>query len=345
LFYRSVLPVAVISLSIPVSLVIVFAFMYFAGFPVDIMSGSGLALAAGMVVDNSVLVTEAAFGGKRFTPSGLPEAVKSLLPAMFGSTATTCAVFLPIVFGDIAARRMYGGMAFTITAALGVSLLIAVVLVPSLYAEASEHGPVRMDINVLKTERPQAFMRRVSDAMTAIETKAGKWYERKLLRNLADSRTLTYSIIVFALAAVFSFVMLKSDLIDPMGSRALYAHIEFPTGTSVQAANGPVMEAEKYLHAAGIADTISSRVEKSRGTLSINLKNPGLSYGQRHSLKTRIRDDLNRILRPHNGYAFIFEAEDASSRELDIYFLGDDDNRLRAIARSAARARYSRFRE
>ncbi len=338
LFYRSILPVAVISLSIPVSLIIVFAFMYFAGFPVDIMSGTGLALAAGMVVDNSVLVTETIFGGKRFDPRIIPKAVRSLLPAMFGSTATTCVVFLPIVFSDIMMRRMYGGMAFTITTALGASLLIAVVLVPSLYAEAYDRGLIGMEMRAPKTGRSQTFIQSLSKLMLSIERKAGKWYERTLVRSLENSRTAIYFIILFALLSALSFAMLKSDLIDPTGSSALYAYIEFPTGTSIQAANGPVMEAERYLYDAGIADKISSKVEKSRGTLAIHLKNPGLSFEQRLALKKRIRDDLNRILRPHDGFAFIVEAEDDSSRELDIYFLGDDDIRLRTIARSSARA-------
>jgi HAE1 family hydrophobic/amphiphilic exporter-1 len=274
LFYRSALPAAVVSLSIPVSLTIVFAFMYFAGIPVDIMTGTGLALSAGMVVDNSVLVTETIYGGKQFSPCIIPEAMRSILPAMFASTSTSCIVFLPILFSDIIVRRMYGAIAFTITVALGSSLLVAVVLVPALYAEAQARGPAGKDMHSPIMKRARPWVRGISDAMTALEKKLRTWYERALAGSLAGSRMITCFLLLFALLSVFSFAVLKSDVTGPMGSRALYAYLEFPMGTSIQATNGPVLEAEKHLLAAGISDTISSKVEKSRGTLTINLKTP-----------------------------------------------------------------------
>ena len=139
LFYRNFTRALIISLSIPFSIITVFACMYFAKIPIDVISLSGLALAAGMVVDNSILIMES-IGRRGLDPESVHKGIREVTTAIAASTATTVAVFFPIVFGDEMTRRMYSGMAFTVSSALVISFFVAIIFIPVLHLDLSKHA-------------------------------------------------------------------------------------------------------------------------------------------------------------------------------------------------------------
>ncbi len=134
-FLRNVRAAAVVALGIPVSVIVTFTVMYFADVTLNVISMAGLALAIGMLVDNSIVVLENIYRHhemgkepKRAAVDGAGEVVM----AITASTLTTIAVFAPVLFVEGIAGVMFRDMAITICFSLTASLLVAVTLVPML---------------------------------------------------------------------------------------------------------------------------------------------------------------------------------------------------------------------
>ncbi len=128
---------AIVALSLPVSLVATFFFMDQLGLSLNLMSLSGLALATGMVVDDSIVVLEniarLRAGGASILDAAVHGAAEVGM-AVTASTLTTVAVFFPLVFVQGVAGQLFRDQALTVTFAMLVSLLVAMSLIPMLAA-------------------------------------------------------------------------------------------------------------------------------------------------------------------------------------------------------------------
>ncbi|MFZ7094661.1 efflux RND transporter permease subunit [Luteimonas dalianensis] len=135
LFLRSGWSTLVVGLSLPISIITTFFFMDQMGLSLNVMSLSGLALAAGLVVDDSIVVLESIAKARERGLGILAAAIEGTREvgmAVVASTLTIIAVFLPLVFVDGIAGQLFGDQALTIAIAVGVSLLVAVTLIPML---------------------------------------------------------------------------------------------------------------------------------------------------------------------------------------------------------------------
>jgi HAE1 family hydrophobic/amphiphilic exporter-1 len=133
----------VISLSLPVSIITTFFFMGQAGLSLNVMSLGGLALATGMVVDDSIVVLEN-IAKKREHGMGVFEAAvagaKEVGMAVTASTLTTVAVFFPLVFVEGVAGQLFRDQALTVSIAMIISLLVAMTLIPMLASIKGKRG-------------------------------------------------------------------------------------------------------------------------------------------------------------------------------------------------------------
>jgi hydrophobic/amphiphilic exporter-1 (mainly G- bacteria), HAE1 family len=144
LFLRDFRATAVISVAIPVSVAATFAPMNLAGLSLNIMSLGGLALGVGMLVDSGIVVVESiARCREEGDPLGraVVRGTTEVGTAVVASTLTTVAVFLPMVlFGEGVAGQVFGDLAMTVIFSLMASLLVAVFLVPALFAKVGGLG-------------------------------------------------------------------------------------------------------------------------------------------------------------------------------------------------------------
>lgn len=134
-FLRDIKPTIIVGLAIPISVVAAFLLMFLSDISLNIISMGGLALAIGMLVDNSVVVIENIYRLLAEGKSKIEAAVlgsKEVGGAIAASTITTAAVFLPIFFIEGLVADIFIPMALTIVYALGASLVIALSMVPSM---------------------------------------------------------------------------------------------------------------------------------------------------------------------------------------------------------------------
>ncbi|HEU4665720.1 MAG TPA: efflux RND transporter permease subunit [Dokdonella sp.] len=134
-FLRDSWSTFIISLSLPVSLIATFFFMDQLHLSLNVMSLGGLALATGMVVDDSIVVLENIARLREKGASILEAAVRGTAEvgmAVTASTLTTVAVFFPLVFVQGVAGQLFRDQALTITFAMLTSLVVAMTLIPML---------------------------------------------------------------------------------------------------------------------------------------------------------------------------------------------------------------------
>ncbi|KGM56360.1 acriflavin resistance protein [Lysobacter daejeonensis GH1-9] len=135
LFLRDGWSTFVISLSLPVSIVATFFFMGQFGLGLNVMSLGGLALATGLVVDDSIVVLES-IAKARERGLGILEAAiigtREVGMAVVASTLTTIAVFLPLVFVEGIAGQLFRDQALTVAIAIAISLVVSMTLIPML---------------------------------------------------------------------------------------------------------------------------------------------------------------------------------------------------------------------
>ena len=135
-FLRRVGTTLIVAVSIPVSIIATFNLMFFSGLTINILTLGGLALGAGMLVDNAIVVIESIFRNQERGLSVRDAAVtgtSEVAGAVSASTLTTIVVFLPIVYLHGATGELFKDEAWTVTFSLVSSLLVAILVIPTLY--------------------------------------------------------------------------------------------------------------------------------------------------------------------------------------------------------------------
>lgn len=138
LFLRKIRATLTVALAIPVCLICSFLLMHLAGRTLNVISMAGLAFAVGMVLDASIVVIENII---RLREQGVPaekaseQGALQVSGALIASTATTVAIFLPIVFLEGEAGQLFADLALTITASICLSFLVAMTVMPTFARE------------------------------------------------------------------------------------------------------------------------------------------------------------------------------------------------------------------
>lgn len=124
-----------LSAAIPVSLLFAFNALYLHGISLNIMTMGGLALGLGLIVDNGIVVVESIFAEikKENSLNSILKGVKKVSRAITGSTLTTIAIFLPIIYVKGYAAVLFKQQALTISYMLLISLFAAIFLIPASY--------------------------------------------------------------------------------------------------------------------------------------------------------------------------------------------------------------------
>ncbi|VAW33365.1 Acriflavin resistance protein [hydrothermal vent metagenome] len=133
-FLKRAIPALIVAIAIPICLLASFIAMDILGRSLNIISLAGLAFATGMVLDAAIVVLENIV---RQREKGLTATAASLLgttqvwAALLASTATTVAIFLPIIFLQDESGQLFADLAVTISVSIVVSLIVAVTVLPA----------------------------------------------------------------------------------------------------------------------------------------------------------------------------------------------------------------------
>lgn len=263
----------VIAVSLPVSIVATFFFMQQVGLSLNVMSLGGLALATGMVVDDSIVVLEsiakARERGLGIIESAIVGASEVRL-AVVASTLTTVAVFFPLVFVEGVAGQLFGDQALTVSIAIIISTIVAMALVPMLASLRSRpplaypedqaeldvaHGRIarlRLALSRGLLRFARLLGRWVGGSLSAIGRvllKPYDWLEVAYARALPKALAKPAPILLAStLAFVFTLALvpgLGMDLIPQLAQGRFEMTVKLPPGTPLADSDAVVRELQR----------------------------------------------------------------------------------------------------
>jgi multidrug efflux pump subunit AcrB len=126
----------IIGFSIPATLVISLLFFYLTGLSINIISLAGLILGIGMMIDNSIVIIE---NITQWIDRGLSlteacvRGTNEVITPLISSVLVTCAVFIPLIFLSGISGALFYDQAIAIVIGQGVSLLVGITLLPTVY--------------------------------------------------------------------------------------------------------------------------------------------------------------------------------------------------------------------
>lgn len=232
-----------IAISIPTAIITTFTLLYFANITINLMTLGGLALAAGMLVDNAIVVSENIYRhyqmGKEPAEAAM-EGAREVGGAVTASTLTTLSVFFPVVFLSGLAGQLFWEFALTVGCAILASLLVALTVVP-LMASRSLSRDHKSANNGQVFDREPTYHRLLGLAVR---------YPWWVLLFAAS----------FVVVGVFAYGTLGSELFPSPDESAFRIDITLPPGTIMQSTDDYVLEVEAILSARPEVLSISTSI-------------------------------------------------------------------------------------
>ena len=228
IFLRRISTTLIVSLAIPISIVATFNLMFFNDLTLNIMTLGGLALGAGMLVDNAIVVIESIFRNKEKGLSIREAAItgtSEVAGAVIAATLTTVVVFLPIVYLHGASGELFKDQAWTVAFSLVSSLFVAILVIPMLFdALGGRKGGIRATQSLQVTGYS------------------------KLLRRLLCRRWLVIgSAVLLIVLTALIFPRIGTEFMPRTESKAFTILVKMPEGTQLERTASAVAHLEKLL--------------------------------------------------------------------------------------------------
>lgn len=310
LFLNDVRSPIVVGLSIPVALMVTCAALYFGKVKLNLMSLGGLSLAAGMLVDNAIVVMEnirrhldEKFHGKKVDPNTIETrraiaesahgGTREMANAIIASTLTTVAVFFPVVYVPGIAGAFFRDQALTVTFSLVISIATALLLQPMLSARVLKLGG----------GPPRGVFRWFDRGFQGFN----RFYHGLLERSLRRPWTMVTALVVGIAVCGFIGLNLKRSLMPARTSGDMRVDIELPTGTPLE---------ETTEAAANLAGWVSDDPSVARVFTQVGTTERTLAAMKDYTAPNTAR--MRIILKPgHHAHAASVRIEHMVSARLD----------------------------
>jgi HAE1 family hydrophobic/amphiphilic exporter-1 len=234
----------VVALAIPISIVGTFLILGLMGRSLNVISLAGLAFAVGMLVDNAVVVLENIY--RHYDEGAEPfdaaiRGTQEVWGAVVASTLTTLAVFIPVIFIQEEAGQLFADIALAISAAVGLSLLVSVTVIPPAAARlfrrrtdgAAGSTVPATELRLAGAQQPTAvshvrvfaivrWIERFGVGFVNLVTGANAWIQRTVLRRMAVVATM------IAIPMTLSWLFWPPVEYLPRGNRNLVFGILLP---------------------------------------------------------------------------------------------------------------------
>jgi HAE1 family hydrophobic/amphiphilic exporter-1 len=246
LFLKNIRATLVISISIPSSLLAAFILMDVTGMTLNMFTLCALALAVGMLVDNSVVVLENIYRLNQLSDDPHEAAItgtRQVYLAVSAGTLTHIVVFLPIALSSGMASLILADFCWTIIIALAASLLVAVTTVPLLSSRLLRRQ-TQEDYIRLGSSR---YRMRVIPLFSRFIAWLTKKYGQAITGVLYRRKTVLFiciAVFIISCALIFTVGM---ELLPPTDEGSFSVSIETPYGTSLAERDSMAKQVEDYL--------------------------------------------------------------------------------------------------
>ena len=288
LFLGSWRQVLVMILAMPVTLIINFGIMKLLGFSINIFSLSGLVVAIGVILDNSIVVLE---NITRLRHKNQDEPIETLAvngaqqvgPAIAAATLSFFTLFLPFLLVPGLTSLLFKELILIVASIVLISLFVAITLTPMLTSLLL--GKITKD---RRKTRFESFFDRLSGL-----------YGRSLGWTLERKWMVVGAFVVILIAAGLLSTRLGSEFLPRMDDGRIMVKVKLPTGTSVEQTDQALRQVEAKLSGDPLIQSMFTLVGgKVQGTNTYEIANEGelnLQLVPRHARKLTADDYIKRI--------------------------------------------------
>jgi HAE1 family hydrophobic/amphiphilic exporter-1 len=334
-FLHNIRASIIVALSIPISIVVTFAVLDLAEITLNMMSMAGLALAVGLLVDNSIVVLENIF--RHFKGSGnlfksADSGTREVGTAIIASTLTTISVFFPVLFVPGIAGVMFNDMALTICFSLFCALLVSLTLIPLLSSrflkESSEENRTL----------PQRISRRIDGRLEKLLS-----LHARMLSWCLEHRktTLMIAFLVFAMSLA-TVPRLGMDFFPKMDEGHFEIQAERAPGTSLKSTEMTFRQIEDIIHETipelknqnsdiGVGEAFGAFAKGSyAGEIRVNLIDKEKRDRTQREIESALRKRFDQI--PGITYSITQGHFMGEEGDLIIYLYGEDLDRGKRLS-------------
>ena len=342
IFLRNIRSTVIISLVIPISLIGTFAAMYLQGTTLNMMTLGGLALVAGNMVDNAVVLLDNIFRHRQAGEGMVEAAVKGsneMTNAITASTLTQVSVFAPIIFVGGLAAELFSPMAITVTTAQIISLVVSIIMIPLLCSKFLKVEQAYMDRD------EKSIIRRVAEksesTFNAVESK----YRNILQWAITHRKTVILVTAGLLVASVALIPLVGMELLPETDQGSFTVDIELDKGAKLEETTKVVEQVEKIIDAQPEVETVfvnvgSGLTSFSGGgseTASFTVENVALSERERSTgeIAQAVRQEVEKI--PGADIKVTVSSMtsmggSSSGNPIEIQVRGEDLDQLSALA-------------
>jgi len=299
-FLRNVRLVLVIALALPISIFTSFNLFYAFNITLNSLTLVGMALAVGMLLDNSVVVLEniyRVYQQKKNAYSAVVTGTKEIWRSIFAATLTTITVFLPFIFAENFMVKIIGyQIGVSIISTLIVSLIVALMLIPMLVyylLDKEKNAKNRFQLVTLRNRMVQIYLLFLKSAM------------RFPLRTIISALVIFFMSVIIALA-----VSLATEESKPSDFFNLY--LTMNSGSTLESTNLSTAELEERLKDINEVEDIISQVYEEEAIITLNLKENYEDIENR-SLP-EIKESIKERIEKHEDGDIGFDAPESSRR-------------------------------
>ncbi len=260
IFLKRIRLIFTLALAIPVSVFTAFNLFYAFDISVNSLTLIGMALAIGMLLDNSVVVIENIYrhvANRKSPGEAVAIGTKEVGRSVTAATLTTITVFLPFVFSSNFLVKLIGThIGVSIVSTLLVSLAVSLVLIPMMAHNSIKKSP-HLQINSFKNISIRN--RLIQLYLVLLKT---------CLRNPAT--TIVGGIVLFFVAILLSLLVSVSNL-NEVEKKDLNMYITMPQGATMENTDLIVRDIEEKVLRIEEQEKVISRLDESSATLNVKL--------------------------------------------------------------------------
>jgi multidrug efflux pump subunit AcrB/ABC-type multidrug transport system ATPase subunit len=260
-FLRNIRLVTIIAISIPVSVYAAFNFFYAYNISINSLTLVGMALAIGMLVDNSVVVLENIYrlaGTGKDPETAVKQGTTEVWRSIFASTLTTVIVFLPFIFSSNFLIKLMGkNIGVSIISTLLISLSVALLFIPmATYFLLSRTSKGKSEI-----------FKKLS-----IHNRLIQGYHLVLKACMRNPATTIIGTLVVFFAALLISLTLTINASQEVQTPNFRVSVTMPAGSTLEKTDAVVKEIESRLTSIPEKQDIITRIEEEKATITVNLK-------------------------------------------------------------------------
>ncbi|MCC6549719.1 MAG: efflux RND transporter permease subunit [Ignavibacteriaceae bacterium] len=337
IFLRNFRGSIIMGISMPISVIATFAVLYASDITLNIISMAGLALAIGMLVDNSIVVLENIFRHKEMKKSradAAEDGASEVGMAITASTLTTVAVFLPVLFVPNITGQLFKDLVLTITFSLLVSLVVALTLVPMMASTMIE----------IEDQNANTFLGRVKRFFGSVLDQINGFYHRVLMKSLKMKKTVLSVVTALFILSIVLAYLAGGEFLPKSDQGFISLLVEAPAGSPIEKSRVITYELEDVIKEVIHPDEIDNvsfwfgsreglaAFGSTESTIEAFIKLKPAS--QRSRSQFVIQDSLRARLDNLPGVTYMFQEGGAISTEkaIEVKVIGYDIDGAKSIA-------------